>query len=221
MKKQKVSTLVHFILDASGSMGSILYPTINGFNEYVQGLKTSKDKFRFSLTLFDSLKVEQRYTNVPIKEVQPLNEDTFRPGAATPLYDAVIDSVEKLYEEVKKSKDPIIVAIMTDGEENSSVNHDAKCLKDLVERLQSKGNWTFVYMGANQDAWANAASYGIAAGNTMSWNSTAAGTQDAFRGMAMSTANYSASISGGGAGGGSSYSVKNFFKPEDVKKDEK
>ncbi len=207
MKNKKVSTLVHFILDQSGSMGSILNPTITGFNEYLNGLKTSKNKFRFSLTLFDSQKTEQRYVNVPVGEVKPLNTETFLPGAMTPLYDAVIESVESLHAGLKKSKDPVIVAIMTDGEENSSTKHTEKCLKDLVEKLQNKGNWTFVYMGANQDAWANAQKYGIHAGNTMSWNSTTTGTADAFRGMAMSTANYAASLNNGG-----DYSVKSFFE---------
>ena len=47
-------------------------------------------------------------------------------------------------------------------------------------------------MGANQDAWDNASKMGISIGNTMSWNSTAAGTKNAFRGLAQASAMYMA-----------------------------
>lgn len=193
--KKKIETLVHVILDRSGSMNSVLDSTINGFNEYLTTLKKSKDSIRFSLTLFDTQGIDTLYSDVSVKNVKPLNKETYVPRAMTPLYDAVVDSVEELYKTVQDKKMAVVVVIMTDGEENSSTKHDEKCLRELIEKLQAKGNWTFTYMGANQDAWANAAKYGIAAGNVMAWASTDVGTMTAFRGLAAATANYSASVS--------------------------
>lgn len=188
--------LVHFILDKSGSMESIKDSTIKGFNEYLSELKKSEDDIRFSLTLFDSDSIETPYLNVPVQKVNPLNKETYLPNAWTPLYDAVVDSVEALQKSMKSEKRrAVVVAIMTDGAENASKKHNADCLRDLVKKLEKK-NWTFTFMGANQDAWATAQSIGIAAGNTMNWRSTDEGAKDAFKAYAMSSVNYAANLRG-------------------------
>lgn len=195
MKKQKVKFINCFILDKSGSMGIIRDKAISGFNEYLQSLKSNKHDQNLSLVLFDTESIETLYKNVPVKEVKPLNERTYKPLGGTPLYDACVNTIESLEAEVSKMKGKVAVSvvIMTDGEENSSSEHDQKCLRDLVEHLQARGNYTFAYMGANQDAWANAAKMGISYGNTMAWASTAKGTQDAFRGLGQASALYMAS----------------------------
>jgi len=193
-KNKKIETLVQVILDKSGSMESVLDSTISGFNEYLTTLKKTQGNMRFSLTLFDTDSIDTPYVNVPVKNVKPLNKDTYIPKAMTPLYDAVVNSVEELYKSVQDKKMAVVVVIMTDGEENSSKQHDEKCVRELVEKLQKKGNWTFTYMGANQDAWANAAKYGIAAGNTMSWASNNVGTMNAFRSLGGSSVAYAASM---------------------------
>lgn len=195
-KKNQVTTIVNFILDKSGSMNAIKPATISGFNEYINGLKNQDGNFLFSLTLFDSMDIETRYVNKPINEIEPLTDKTYQPNAGTPLYDAVISTVEKVSAEVEKMKDEpaVLVVIMTDGEENSSTKHDEKCLKDLIHRLEHKGNFTFVYMGANQDAWANAAKFGIDAGNTYSWMSTSDGATRSFKDLSRGTQVYAASM---------------------------
>lgn len=47
--------------------------------------------------------------------------------------------------------DQVIVTIITDGEENSSCEYTGASVCEIVKRLRAKG-WTFVYIGANQDA---------------------------------------------------------------------
>lgn len=209
MKTKQVSLVINFILDNSGSMQSIKERTISGFNEYLQTLqresKRKKNKVLFSLTKFNARGIEKPYVAVDINEIKPLNDRTYMPDDGTPLYDACVETIEAVEKEVRKmDTDPaVLVAIMTDGEENMSRKHDAKCLSDLIGKLQKKGNWTFVFLGANQDAWAQANILGISAGNTMSWQSTDAGTPVAFRNMAVNTSNYVAYMAAGGGGGGS------------------
>ncbi len=190
-KKNKLPTIISFILDRSGSMESIRKNVIGGFNEYINGLKKSKEKknILFSLTTFDTMGIEKPYVAEPILKVEPLNNHNYVPRAGTPLYDAAVNTIEALADKVEKGQ-PVLVVIMTDGEENSSVEHNQSCFKDLVEQLKVRGNWTFVFMGANQDAWANAASFGMDMGNTMEWKSTLAGTQKAFRGLTQASVNY-------------------------------
>lgn len=211
-KANKGPTVVNFILDKSGSMETMRDSVISGFNEYVDNLRKQKDLL-FSFTLFDSDEVEQRYIAEPIKTVVPLTKDTFVPGSATPLYDAVCETVKDASEKLDKeySKYSALVVVMTDGEENSSSKYTMKDFVELKKKLEKKGNWTFVFMGAGQDAWATAQSYGISAGNTMSWDATSAGATKAMRSLAQNTVMYASAMAGGGGGG----NTANFFNGSD------
>ena len=208
--KNKIPTIINFILDRSGSMDSIRKDVIGGFNSYIKGLQKSKDadKTLFTLTTFDSMSIETPYLAVPIKEIKKMTEKDFEPRASTPLYDAVVNTVEKLSEKVEKNQ-PILVVIMTDGEENASTEHNQDCLKDLVEKLKIKGNWTFVFMGANQDSWGNASQYGLSMGNTTNWESSSVGTKNAFRSLANSSVMFMSAVNDDSK---NLKSVDNFFE---------
>ena len=212
-----MKTIANFILDKSGSMGSIRGDVIGGFNSYIEELKKQDADILFTLTMFDTESIDTPYLLTPIKDVQPLNEKTYRPNGGTPLYDAAVETIENIAARVKemKGKKAVVVTIMTDGEENSSVKHNQKCLKDLIKKLEKKGNWTFAFMGANQDAWATAQSFGIARGNAMSWEASSLGSTNALRSLAQNTAMYAMSASAGGGGG-----TKAFFSgSQDMNKD--
>lgn len=201
-KRNKVTTLINFILDKSGSMNSIHDSVISGFNEYIHGLRNKKGAFKFSLTMFDTESIDTPYVDADLDSVKDLNHNTYVPNAGTPLYDAVVDTIEAVYEKVKNKKNyAVVTVIMTDGEENSSRKHTQECMKDLIHKLEAEGNWTFTFMGANIDAYQAAQQFGIAAGNTVMWNSTLAGTQNAFRGLANATANYQVFAMDAGAKG--------------------
>lgn len=209
-------TVVVCILDRSGSMLSIKDATISGFNEYLSGLRRDTEtQYLFSLTLFDSMTLERRHHLVPISEVPPLTGDTYRPGASTPLYDAVVETVEAEHAELAKrgERNPVLVVIMTDGEENSSTKHDESCLRQVVSSLEKggKGDWTFTYLGANQDAWAVAQKWGFAKNNTLTWDATPQAAAATFSTLSSSTATYAATARSAVASGAASYSASNFF----------
>lgn len=197
-KKQKqLKTVVAFILDKSGSMAACQNAAISGFNEYLQTTKRQNKvgMCQFNLTLFDT-HVFHKYQNLEVHEVQELNHQTYIPDGSTALYDAAVSTIEKIAEEVKHRHDKpaVLVAIMTDGQENASVKENEQCLRDLIERLKKEGNYTFVFMGANQDSYAVAQSFGISRGNTMNWTSDARGTSKAFRNFAGNSLNYMSAV---------------------------
>ncbi len=202
-RTNKLTTNLLYVLDESGSMDFIKSSVISGFNEYIGGLR--KGDFKVTLVKFDSNGIRTPYTRLPAKDVPKLNNDTYTPDATTPLYDAVVNSVENFAKEIPDGQ-PALVAIMTDGEENASREHTEKCLQELIGKLQARGNWTFVFMGANQDSWATATRWGIAKGNIANWQATSQGAKRIFASMAMGTASYSASLSKG-----ESLSSSNFF----------
>jgi hypothetical protein len=56
----------------------------------------------------------------------------------------------------------VVFVIVTDGEENSSHEFTKAQIKEVIERQQSVYSWQFTFLGANQDAFAEAGSLGIA-----------------------------------------------------------
>jgi len=202
------TTNVHFILDKSGSMTTVREATISGFNEYLNKLKNDKKSdYNFSLTLFDTEKVK-KYTVEPIKKIAELNEDTYIPDGMTALYDAACSTINSVRKKVKKTEKNIVV-IMTDGVENSSQEYSEKEFRSIIKGLEGEKNWTFVFLGANQDAWANAGKWGFHKGNVVTYNNTKRGVEAAMDVMASSSSSFSAS---------SSPSTSTFMSAEDKKK---
>ena len=59
---------------------------------------------------------------------------------------------------------------MTDGEENSSREWTLQGIRELVRSKESLGNWTFVFLGANLDAFAQGANLGVARPNAVRYD---------------------------------------------------
>ena len=188
-RKGKDETLVNFILDKSGSMESVRSATISGFNEYINALKKDGNKYSFSLTLFDT-EITTPYLNEDLKSVKELNVESYSPNGCTALYDAVCSTIKKI-EEKKGQK--VVNIIMTDGEENSSKEYSEVQMKSLIEERTKKGNWTFVYLGANQDSYVKAQKFGIGAMNTSNFQATPAGMAQAMNMVASNTQNFAVS----------------------------
>ena len=150
----KVFNLI--ILDESGSMESIKTATIKGFNEVIQTVRGIEGQFPeqehlISFVTFNGLDIKTHLFNEPVNNIQPVNENSYKPEASTPLYDAMGFSITKLRAVSENYKNyNVLVTILTDGEENASKEYNGADIKKLVEELKLKG-WTFTYIGANHD----------------------------------------------------------------------
>lgn len=187
----KMPTIVNIILDQSGSMGVIREGTIEGFNEYIEGLKESNnaESMYVSLTLFDTAEIERRHVVTPLHRVKKLNFSNYCPNAGTPLYDAVVKTLQDAEDRLDDDFDEYaaIAVIITDGEENSSREYSQKDFTRLKKKLEKNGNWTFIFLGANQDSWGNASNWGYSRGNVMDYSFDNSGIQNAFRSVGRGT----------------------------------
>lgn len=163
-----------FILDRSGSMETCLDDTIGGFNAFLRDQVV--DGGTLTLIQFDH-EYSLIYDKKPIGEVEPLNRETFKPRGSTALLDAIGKTVKSITDDRKPT-----IAILTDGLENASHMYTKSHVKDLVEQKTKEG-WTFVYLGANQDAFAEAGSIGIAPSCTMNYDQRR--TPDAFAALSQ------------------------------------
>ena len=154
-EKTKVYNVI--IMDRSGSMWSIQKPAIMGFNEVLGGVKAAQNKYAetqeqfITLVLFDSSSIDEVYWNADPSRAEHLTEETYVPGAATPLYDAMGRTLTKLERELKGDENhSVVVTVITDGYENDSHEYDMASIKALVEHLKDEG-WSFAYMGTDHD----------------------------------------------------------------------
>jgi uncharacterized protein YegL len=159
--------LVNVILDKSGSMNSKVQDVIGGFNLYISELaRELAVEYGFTLTLFDTA-VAIKYNSVPLVQVAKLDESSYRPSGNTALLDAIGNTVQTVN---PAGFDKIITVIMTDGEENSSREWTLQGIRELVRSKESLGNWTFVFLGANIDAFMQGANLGVARPNAVRYD---------------------------------------------------
>jgi hypothetical protein len=189
MPQASTRTLVTFLLDRTGSMEAIRDDTIGGFNAYLDGLKGDGDvDIEFTLIQFDSVSIDKICVAIPIAKVDKLTRETYQPRASTPLIDAAVKTINAveaslLHEPAAK----VVVCIQTDGQENSSVEHNWAELNALIKEKSAK-DWQFNFMGVGIDAYDQGARMGISHDATMAFNERdPAAVRAAFVGSARST----------------------------------
>jgi len=180
MKKKKFNKIV-FLLDETGSMDSIKTDTIGGFNTFLEKQQKHDKEMKFTLTLFNSSKIEKRYKNEPIKNVEKLNEKNYQPGYLTPLYDAIGKTITKL-----KNKKNVLFIILTDGEENDSKEYNKESITKLIKEKEEKYNWKFLFLGVGIDGFAEASKMGLAQG----YSANSLKTSQVFHELADATIKY-------------------------------
>jgi hypothetical protein len=60
----------------------------------------------------------------------------------------------------------------------------------MIEHQRSKYNWEFVFLGANQDSFAVAGSYGIEKNMTMNYSADSKGMRDAYNTISCCVSDY-------------------------------
>ena len=183
IKKTKVYNVI--IMDRSGSMWEIQKPAIMGYNEVLGGVKAAATKFAetqeqfMTLVLFDSSSIDEVYWNANPADAAILSEETYVPGACTPLYDAVGRTLTKLEKELKGDDNhSVVVTIITDGYENDSHEYNLTGVKSLIEHLKKEG-WSFAYMGTDHDVEGVTVSLSIT--NVVKFEKTEAETLKSFK----------------------------------------
>lgn len=167
--------LIHVVLDESSSMGGVTQQTIDSFNSWLKEQQLETGECYLTLSKFNGSTVKYIYTNKDIKAVEPLTRETYRPSGSTNLLDAIGDNVTKanayLGSKKKAQRPGVIVVILTDGEENTSNRFRKGDIKGLVEQAEAK-DWTFLFMGANIDAFHEGSAMGFSSNNTVQYNTS-------------------------------------------------
>ena len=191
-------THVAFVLDESGSMGSIREAAIDGFNEQVNAVKENADKggdttvsqWRFGCP--PDARPKEVYFEQPVSGLLPISHETYQPYGMTPMYDGLGMALTKLEPLDKAGDIGFLVVLVSDGQENASQEWTSPMVADKIKKLQDTGRWTFVYIGANHDLADVSKHLGIPMGNMIAFAATKMGTQKVSDFASASTADYMA-----------------------------
>lgn len=196
-ERPKMKAEIIVILDRSGSMNTIKDDAIGGFNQFIESQKKIEGEATVTLVQFDD-QYEMVYENVPLEKVVPLNRDTFIPRGSTALYDAIGKTIGNInrrnfcsacHADTKR-----IMVILTDGQENASREYRQHTINEMINHQRSEHKWEFIFLAANQDAFAAGAAIGIHWGDTHQFVADAVGTRNAYVSMDTSVSSYRADI---------------------------
>lgn len=176
------STELVVILDRSGSMQRLAEDTIGGFNSLIESQRKLEGKCTVTTVLFDN-KVEILYQGKNIKEVPTLTSKEYFARGSTALLDAIGITINETNSKISSMKEEkpnkVLVAITTDGLENSSNEYSYSSIKSLIEEKKKLG-WDFIFLGANIDAIGEANKFGIERDMAMNVKATKVGQKHAF-----------------------------------------
>jgi hypothetical protein len=163
-------TDITMVLDRSGSMQSIKDDTIGGFDAFTSEQRRLPGRCTVSLVQFDNV-YEEVYTGRDLADVPSL---TLVPRGSTAMLDAIgraVNATGARLAAMPEDRRPgtVIVGIMTDGLENASREFTYPMVKALIEQQEQVYGWTFMYMGANQDAIEVGASLGVARDRSLTY----------------------------------------------------
>lgn len=170
-----------FILDRSGSMAGLEKDTIGGFNAMIEKQKREKHgQTLVSTVLFDSTDTVI-HDRVTLEKVPAMTEKEYYVCGCTALLDAVGGAIHHMMtvhryarEEDRPARTMFIIT--TDGMENSSHRYTYEMVKQMIDKQKEQG-WEFLFLGANIDAAAEAAKFGIAPDRAVNYECDSVGTQ--------------------------------------------
>lgn len=189
----KDATHIVVLLDRSGSMDAVKDETISGFNYFLKEQKTVGDNASLTLVQFDSESTDVVHEARPVRDVPNLNGDTYQPRGSTPLLDALgqtINSTGRTLAAIPETNRPdkVVFVAITDGQENASHKFTKARVKEMIDHQTETYNWQFIYLGANQDAFAEAGAVGIRKANAANFDP--AYTEMAYASTSVNVANY-------------------------------
>lgn len=169
-------TDIVMVVDRSGSMQSIREEAEGGLNAFVEDQKKQTGDARLTLVQFDT-EYEFVHDGMPVKDVPKF---TLVPRGWTALLDAVGRAVVQTgarLEKLPESDRPglVVFVVVTDGQENSSKEFKLAKVKEMIEHQQNVYGWKFIYLGANQDSFAEAGKMGFAAAGVADYTEQTSG----------------------------------------------
>lgn len=212
VKSEKKTLHNVFILDASGSMNQRDFG--NGLSKYDAGLKGINDEIdelrnntdvniKISVYEFDSASHgTERITEHCFQRDATKGGSIKGRGASgnTPLYQTIAYVIDKFLKNASNDEQ-VLIKIFTDGAHNCNWGKygDVAEAKKLIKNVEDNRNFTFTFIGTQQDTTQVINNLGIYASNTLSYDGTANSFACAMEEARGATVSYAANLKQGRA----------------------
>jgi len=171
---------ITMIIDRSGSMIKTGPDAEGGVNAYIAEQRQLPDiDITVSIFQFDGV-FETVADNVPIDEVEPYR---LQPRGNTALYDAMAKGVLA----TPRGRDKTIVVVVTDGEENASVEWKGKKALDALLEDKRKLGWEIIFLASEPLTVELGRELHL---NTSRYSNTREGTQAVYASASGATQSY-------------------------------
>lgn len=156
---------ITLVLDESGSMSGWQGTLMPQLKNYISNLAKEVGNKKVSVNIYTFSGSVRK-----VAQLQDLGSSdgtldfSYSPGGTTSLYDAITTAVNK--ESEIKAKNQLVI-VMSDGGENTSTFSNKTSVSQLIETKQEK-EWTFVFIGADMDAYGEAGAVGFSHANIVS-----------------------------------------------------
>jgi uncharacterized protein YegL len=195
------------VVDRSGSMQAVEADMNGGIRKFIEEQAAVPKRTTLSVYQFDTEHDE-------VRAFAPLTSDVLAgwslvPRGGTALLDAVGTAITRTGEKLEAMPEgqrpgEVVVEIVTDGHENSSREYTLPQIREMITRQREQYQWVFMFLGADQDAFAAGDLMGVPIANVGNYNSRY--TTDMW-------AATSASVTRGATGQSMGYS----FTPDEAK----
>lgn len=194
--------------DHSASMGSITAGAARDYNAIIAAVQNAASEQNqdtiVSVVQCGSMDTGERIVvrevvNSSVAALSPMAEGAYKaPASGTPLWDSVGELIE-IMEAVPDAADPdvtFLVAVITDGEENSSRKWSASALINKIRQLQNTDRWTFTFRVPKGLA-RKFIKLGFNPGNVLEWDTNMKGLEAATQATTQAISTYYAGVARG------------------------
>jgi Mg-chelatase subunit ChlD len=180
------TTLLVLVVDRSGSMETIREDMEGGVKTLLGEQANEPGQCLVTLAQFDT-QYEVLFDGVPVAE---LRDYRLVPRGGTALLDAMgrtISTVRARLKALPRDKRPqnVIVAVVTDGLENSSREWTRDAVMSAVKDRIDAG-WHFTFLGANQDAIQEGERLGVHAASSINFTASPEASRAAMGSLSAS-----------------------------------
>ena len=155
-------TDITVVLDRSGSMESCKQDAEGGLNSFIEEQKKQPGSAIFTLMQFDT---QYEFVHKGV-DLQTVGRQVLKPRGSTALLDAVGRAINETGTRLGAMNEVdrpglVLFVIVTDGQENSSKDFQLSKIREMIQLQQNVYKWKFTFLGADQDAFAEAGAMGI------------------------------------------------------------
>lgn len=182
---------IEVLIDRSGSMVKIVTDMEGGLATFIRDQRALPGRTAtIAVRQFDD-QYETVLQPIDIKDVAlPIR---ISPRGSTALLDAmgkaIVECGQWLMAKAEDDRpERVYFVVITDGLENASKEWNRESVMNLVTEQTDRYNWTFAYLGANQDALAVGAEIGFQQDSSLNYQASPAGVANAYAGLSRSIA---------------------------------